>query len=1088
MAQFLPGDTDKSVLVKLVDEVTGLAKINLEFDSAGGTAQFIRIGDVPVDITLATLSAIDAAHSDGGFHKVDDVKSKGLYRLDLPDTALALGKEFVGVSIEFDGVKEESLEVTLGSLSKFSNGAVYFDSLDGVAGQDYPIGEHFKPGNNIADVAQIAKDNNIPIIYIRGVVPANVATGTNLVSKTLIGIGGDVGEPKATFNINDSGTRNMTHTELVNINVSGAQGSNSGQARIFRDCTFNFNCVLRLEKDRFYNCDQSVENSNLVWTVGTSGTEGIFFSNCYFSDFQVTQADAFQGENMRFVGCRGWIKINFTTVLNSGIKNELAVINHSGKIQIIEYDNNLSLQDCDGIIQFDATINDNVHTFTIDGGRYNKIDNSPANITVTENKIDSDVVIDTIDSKIGAPSNLGTGADLASNNDDMAGTTFNAATDSLEEIHDDLAIVDTNVDGVVAGVVLVLADTAVIRPETNKIALADAGAGVTGSIAEEVQLRALDSTVAKDATVSKESTAAKDATVSKEATAAKDATVAKEATLNSKIPTNLSFTGVNLNSHTIAQDDLGLTANQKLDVNVEADAALVDYDGGQGVAKEDTLLGMEMNTRFKATVPSWVLIPTAAENVYKICANLYDSAGNMEDPDSVDGAPQIGLDLDLADGTDKNAFVFDDFALTTPATVSTTFTGHVKMVKDTGTGRFFTFVKIPSTETPHQFKFGFQYQEGGTDLFHNRTTISVDTAPGTTILADNATNKDIIAESLKERDVSATAEVSGSIYKDINDNVDANETKIDALQVDSTAILADTAAIEPLVSTNLDATISGVNTNIDANETKIDAVKGDTAAIKLSTDNLPADPASETNVDANETKIDAVKADTAAILIDTAAMQPTIAANLDATISSVNTNVDANETKIDAVKVDTAAIKLKTDNLPGDPASETNVDANETKIDALQSDLTAVKSSTDNLPADPASETNVNANETKIDAVKGDTAAIKLKTDDLAFTGGNVHSHTQVQEDLNLTANQKLDVNAEVDTALDEGITELPVGVPPKNPSLRQSSMFPYMRRRNKLTEDGTDEKVRNDNGDVVAKAATTEAAGTYTHEKFVSG
>jgi len=44
--------------------------------------------------------------------------------------------------------------------------------------------------------------------------------------------------------------------------------------------------------------------------------------------------------------------------------------------------------------------------------------------------------------------------------------------------------------------------------------------------------------------------------------------------------------------------------------------------------------------------------------------------------------------------------------------------------------------------------------------------------------------------------------------------------------------------------------------------------------------------------------------------------------------------------------------------------------------------------------------------------------AIKLKTDLLAFTSGNVHSHTKAQDNIALTAQQKLDVNTEADTAL----------------------------------------------------------------------
>jgi len=46
--------------------------------------------------------------------------------------------------------------------------------------------------------------------------------------------------------------------------------------------------------------------------------------------------------------------------------------------------------------------------------------------------------------------------------------------------------------------------------------------------------------------------------------------------------------------------------------------------------------------------------------------------------------------------------------------------------------------------------------------------------------------------------------------------------------------------------------------------------------------------------------------------------------------------------------------------------------------------------------------------------------AIKTATDQLAFTGGNVHSHTKAQDNLALTVQQKLDVNTEADTALSD--------------------------------------------------------------------
>ena len=62
-------------------------------------------------ITMVTQT-VTGAHTDGGFVEVDATNCKGLYRLDLPDAAVASGA-FTIISIEFDGIIEESLEIDI---------------------------------------------------------------------------------------------------------------------------------------------------------------------------------------------------------------------------------------------------------------------------------------------------------------------------------------------------------------------------------------------------------------------------------------------------------------------------------------------------------------------------------------------------------------------------------------------------------------------------------------------------------------------------------------------------------------------------------------------------------------------------------------------------------------------------------------------------------------------------------------------------------------------------------------------------------------------------------------------------------------
>lgn len=105
------GDTDKTIYVRLRDSTTGLAKTGLAFNSAGAVASYVLPGAARAAITLATQT-VAGAHADGGFVEVDATNCKGLYRLDLPDAAIASGAYSL-ISIEFDGIIEETVIVPL---------------------------------------------------------------------------------------------------------------------------------------------------------------------------------------------------------------------------------------------------------------------------------------------------------------------------------------------------------------------------------------------------------------------------------------------------------------------------------------------------------------------------------------------------------------------------------------------------------------------------------------------------------------------------------------------------------------------------------------------------------------------------------------------------------------------------------------------------------------------------------------------------------------------------------------------------------------------------------------------------------------
>jgi hypothetical protein len=86
------GATDQSVTLYIVDNTTGLPVTSLAYNSSGIDLWYRREGAAVTSITEATQTA-SGAHSDGGFVHL----ANGVYRLDLPDAAVASGVDSVVV-------------------------------------------------------------------------------------------------------------------------------------------------------------------------------------------------------------------------------------------------------------------------------------------------------------------------------------------------------------------------------------------------------------------------------------------------------------------------------------------------------------------------------------------------------------------------------------------------------------------------------------------------------------------------------------------------------------------------------------------------------------------------------------------------------------------------------------------------------------------------------------------------------------------------------------------------------------------------------------------------------------------------------
>jgi len=95
------GSTDLSIPVilrKTTDnkELTGLLDASI-------LCSYWRQGGVRVSITTTSLAAANSAHADGGWVEVNSIATPGLYRLDVPDAAIASAADWVVVSVLPDG-------------------------------------------------------------------------------------------------------------------------------------------------------------------------------------------------------------------------------------------------------------------------------------------------------------------------------------------------------------------------------------------------------------------------------------------------------------------------------------------------------------------------------------------------------------------------------------------------------------------------------------------------------------------------------------------------------------------------------------------------------------------------------------------------------------------------------------------------------------------------------------------------------------------------------------------------------------------------------------------------------------------------
>jgi hypothetical protein len=122
----LAGATSQSINVDLYVLATGAAQTGLVFNSSGLTAYYSFTGAnaTSTQISLVTLATVTTAYSSGGFIAIDGTNMPGLYRLDLPNAALATskGREVIITLTGFSGMATRHIKIELTAVDNQSTG------------------------------------------------------------------------------------------------------------------------------------------------------------------------------------------------------------------------------------------------------------------------------------------------------------------------------------------------------------------------------------------------------------------------------------------------------------------------------------------------------------------------------------------------------------------------------------------------------------------------------------------------------------------------------------------------------------------------------------------------------------------------------------------------------------------------------------------------------------------------------------------------------------------------------------------------------------------------------------------------------
>jgi hypothetical protein len=391
---------------------------------------------------------------------------------------------------------------------------------------------------------------------------------------------------------------------------------------------------------------------------------------------------------------------------------------------------------------------------------------------------------------------------------------------------------------------------------------------------------------------------------------------------------------------------LGAPAGASHSADVAAVSALVS-------TLQTAVTSIQNNTRFVAVVPPKLNRPGSGSEAVGMVTYLYDSEGNMEDPDS----NELFVKIMQVDGTAIASRYYSDSGLSSAISVkgSGTFSAYYPLTR-VAAGKYMLFYKSSTGDAEENLSVEFGWEENAVARLQSRGMQVSDAADLDDIVADtnelqtdwaNGGRLDVIVDSV----LADTAELQGDWTNGgrldaILDGVLADTATLGAPAGASHA--ADNAAIKAVVDSIL----------VDTGTTLDDLIDTEVAAILADTNELQTDWT-------NGGRLDAILDD---VLADTATLGAPVGADFSADIAAVKSVVDSiltdtGTTLDDLIDTEVAAILADTATL-GAPAGVSHA-----------ADNAAIKAVVDSILVD-TSATLDDFIDTEVAAILADTATL----------------------------------------------------------------------------------------------------------------